>query len=194
MKKHSLALILVVALAACSTPAAKPEPLALDYNASEPISLSVGTINIVNRTVALPMHAPYVTNEFRPVIADVVTKWGNDRLRAVGSSGQATLIIKDASVTSQPLSLARGFDSWFTRQQSHKYTAKIEVDLDARAADGSMSAFATAHAVRSATLPEDPTEDEKTKAYNDMLEQLMHDLNLSMEASIRQHMSAFIAQ
>lgn len=194
MKKLILALALTVTLAACATPAAKPAPMKLDYSSLGALTLNVQNFSVINRTLSLPSRAPYVTSQFHPSVTEAIYRWANDRIRTNGRVGNATLIIKEASVTEQAMQMDTGIESWFTRQQSHKYLAKVEIDVEARTPDGMNNAFATAHASRYTTLPEDPTEAEKAKAYEDMLTQLMSDLNLSLENAMRAHMGAFIAQ
>lgn len=193
MKKIITAAVVVLALTACSTPGQKPAPMKLDYSSMGQLNFNVQYIGVVNRADTLPNRRPYVTNMFQPTVVDAVTRWSNDRFKAAGRSGRANVIIKEASVTEQPMAMESGVNSWFTRQQAHKYTAKIDISIDAAAADGS-KAFATAQAVRSYTLPEDPTELEKSQAYNAMLESLMDNLNQNAEQSIMNHMDAFITR
>lgn len=189
MKKILLALAVSLSLAACAAPAPKPAPLKLDFAAESPLRLQVQSLNIVNRSVAIPGR---IQVAMPPSVTDAVYQWSRDRLATTGKPGQAVLIIKEASVVAQPLPLASGFENWFKRQQSMKYTAKVELDLDARSADGMSNAYATARAMRTTTLPEDPTEAEKAQAYNDMIDGLMRDLNRDFESAIRQHMGSFL--
>ncbi|MDD3288051.1 MAG: hypothetical protein PHX43_03480 [Alphaproteobacteria bacterium] len=194
MKKLILTVALCASLASCSTPAPKPPPMTLDYSSMGSIYLDVQNFNVVDRSSSTPVHKPYIGHMFKPSVSDAVHTWADDRLKTTGKPGRAVLVIKEASVTEQPLQLATGMDSWFRRQQSRKYTAKVEVDIEARSGDGYTSAFATAHAARSVTLPEDPTEVEKAKAYNDLLNGLMGDLDKNLDQSIRQHLAKFITR
>ena len=193
MKKILTAVVISFALAACSTPGQKPAPMKLDYSGLGQVKLNVQFVGVINRADGLPRYRPYVTHTFQPTVIDAVTRWANDRFKAAGNSGRANVTIKEANVTEQAVPMEEGFNSWFTRQQSRRYTAKIEVGIDAVAADGS-KAFATASATRSYTLAEDPTEIERAEAYNSMLNSLIENLNSNAEQAIQNHMDAFITR
>ncbi len=129
---------------------------------------------------------------FQPRLAEAANRWALDRLQATGTEGHATFIIKEASVVEQPLRMAEGIDSWFTRQQGSKYVGRLEVQLDAQSPVNSTIGTATAHATFATTLPEKPTEAEKYQAYREVLEGIMRDLNRKLEQAIQQHMAPFL--
>ncbi|MDE1900105.1 MAG: hypothetical protein KGI37_00480 [Alphaproteobacteria bacterium] len=189
MKKALLFCGLAVALAACSDNGPAPQP---PYNAVLPpkITMNVRDITLTDRSGMQPAGSPYDSNHFKPTITDAIKQWASDRLQAAGASGQASVIIRDASLTSAPLPVKDGMDSWFTRQQGLKYTAHAEVSVEANGAPG--YADTDAEATRTVTLPENPTDIEKQNAYYTLLNGLMKDLGTNLEAGLRQHMGAFI--
>ncbi len=192
MKKTALALFCGVLLAACSSEPVRTPPLQLDYSQLGKIYLNTREVRVIDRSAGRPARPPYVGHMFQPRLADAASRWAQDRLQATGSMGQATFIIKEASVQEQPLRTVGGIDSWFTRQQASKYVGRIEVQLDAQSPVNNTVGSATAHATYATTLPEKPTEAEKNAAYREILEGIMRDLNRKLEQAIQQHLRAFL--
>jgi len=191
MKKF-LALAFAVLLAACSSEPMQ-SPLHIDYSSFGKTVLDTQDIRIVDRSKGMPQWAPYVGHLFHPTMVEVLNRYGSDRLQAGGHMGHATLIIKDASLTEQPLQIEKGLSHMFDRQQASKYIGRVEISLEAQSSDGTVG-FASAYATHEVTLPEEATSDEKYAAYKTMMAALMQDMNVSFEKSMRDHMSRFIMQ
>ena len=189
--KHRIALTLLVLLCACSSDP-RPAPMQLDYSNLGKIYLNTSDLRIVNRTESTPQWAPYVGHSFKPRLVDAIYRLASDRLQASGNLGHATLIIKDANVTEQSLRTASDFESMFTRQQASKYIGRVEVALEAQMPSDGTVGTATAHAVYSVSLPEDPSESEKYEAYRKLLTSIMGDLNRELERGIKTHMARFV--
>ena len=187
MKKIIAALGFVAALSACSS---EPMPPLPDHPVQSKISLDVQAVTLADRSGLQMSRSLYKNNHFSPTIADQIKQWAGTRLQAVGQSGQAIVIIKDASLTEQALPKKTGMDSWLTRQQGVKYTGRAEVVVEAKAHEG----FATTDAVatRSVTLPENPSPIEKQDAYYTLVTGLMKDLESNLNAGIQSHMGNFI--
>jgi hypothetical protein len=156
------------------------------------LALDVQTISLTDRTTLQPANSPYNSNNFSPTISEAVKQWASDSLQAVVQSGNAIVVVKDATLTAQPLSTQSGMESWFTRQQSVKYVGRVEVSIEATGANG--FAMADGNATRSVTLPEDPTPAERQDAYTNLLNGLMKDLSQNLDAAIRSHMGGFIVR
>lgn len=188
--KKLLALAASFLLLACSS-GNLAEPIKLDYSSWGKLYIDTQDLRIVDRTKNTPQWPPYVGHLFRPTVVEAVNKLAADRLQAGKGIGHATLTIKDATVTEQPLATASDFEHMFERQQGSKYIARVEVILDAQAPNGTV-ASADAFATRNVTLPEDPSSDEKYDAYRKLLTGLMNDLNKNLEDSVRAHMGSFL--
>ncbi len=192
MKNRVLLLSLLGFITACASEPPRPNPIHLDYASLGKIMLDAQDLRIIDRTQNTPQWQPYVGHLFQPTLTDAVHRMAADRLQAAGTLGHATLIIKDANVTEQSLNTSSDFESLFTRQQATKYIGRIEVSLEAQSPADASVGMATAHAIYSVSLPEDPTEIEKHEAYKKLLTNLMADLNKELERGIRRHMSRFI--
>ncbi|MDR3449107.1 MAG: hypothetical protein P4M15_05070 [Alphaproteobacteria bacterium] len=190
MKKICAALVLTLTLAACASDLPPPAPAPAAHALPPKINLDVQAINLADRSGLQPLSSPYNDNHFSPTIADAIKQWASDRLQAAGQSGQAIIVVKDASLISQALPMQQGMDGWFTRQQGSKYIGRAEVSVEANGHQG----FATADAVatRSVTLPENPTAVEKQNAYYSLLNGLMKDLGENLESAIQAHMNSFV--
>ncbi|MDX9690098.1 MAG: hypothetical protein RBT70_06490 [Alphaproteobacteria bacterium] len=186
-----LSCALILLLVACSSDP-NPEPMRLDYSNLGKIQLNTQDLRIVNRAKNTSQAVPYVGHNFKPTLVEAVNHLAAERINAVGRLGHATLIIRDASVTEQPLDMASDFESLFTRQQATKYIGRVEVSLEAQSPSSGAVSIANAHAVHAVTLPEDPTEFEKYGAYEKLVNTLMDNLNSQLEKSIYTHMSGFL--
>lgn len=188
--KKQLLLLLSVALTACAAapqvpPVKLPEPVAVTLNTQD--------VRVINRAYAIPQSAPYIGHLFTPTVIDAVDNWAKNGVRAAGSDGHATIVVKDASLTERPLVMDEGMTRWMWRQQSKKYIARVEVEITAQSPRGD-TGVATAHAVHAVTLPEDPTEEEKSVAYQKLLTALMRALDASARQAMQEHMSHFIVK
>ena len=188
MKKSLAAFGLIIALAACADDKIQVTPYAPSMGSK--ISLDVHKITLADRSLTAG-NSVYASNHFTPTLGEAVKQWAFDHLEAVGQDGDAIVIVKDSSLTAQPLATPGGIDSWFTRQQGSKYVAHVDVAIEANGAPG--YAVAEASASRVLTLPENPSEAEKQDAYNTLLTGVMHDLQHNLESGIQSHLHRFVS-
>ncbi|MDR3424854.1 MAG: hypothetical protein P4M13_07230 [Alphaproteobacteria bacterium] len=191
MKKLVAVFGMILALSACADDPLPP-PAPVSQALPPKIVMDVHTIRLADRSNSQGPGSLYASDHFSPTIAEAIRKWAGDRLQAGGESGEAIVIIKDASLTVQPLPTKDDIDSWFTRQQGLKYMGHADVSIEANGKSG--YAMTDASASRVLTLPEDPTPIEKQDAYFTMLNGLMKDLGQNLESGIGTHMANFVMQ
>lgn len=187
MRKNILALAFALALTACASEPPAPPPAPLHFGEGAKIYLNTRDFRIVDRTNLDPRYRPSIDTFFKPTLSEALNEFAQGRFAASGQSGHATFSVRRASLTEESLPLKDDFESWFTRQQSKRYIAEVEVEVQAQAADGALS-LAKASARQVATLPEDPSPTERRDTYRAMLKALMQDIDTQLSRAVHDHM------
>lgn len=192
-RSPALASILAVVflLTGCAIEVQKPGFSQISFAHLQPISLNVARIEVENRYVS-PATRPNVEHEFPVSPAAVASNWGRDRLRAVGQSGVARVVVRRASVVEVPLKRTTGVTGAFTRDQSERYDAIIDMMVELRDADGNVRVTAESTAKRSRSVSENVSLIEREKIWFEMTETMMSDLNTALENQVRIHMKEWI--
>ena len=153
-------------------------------------SYGIATIEVVSQ-YRPPLRPPIVEHLFPTPPLKVLRRWASDRLKAVGKSGSARLVIHKASAVESVLKKKTGFTAAFTKQQSHRYALAVEATL-AIFADGRQKGHALAHATRFSTLREDTSINKRQRIWFDLTEALVRDFDAEMENNIRRHLGTWI--
>lgn len=173
--------ILALGLAACETPPPLQKLPELTFAHLGPLKLNVAKIDIVSKYRS-PLKAPNVEHLFPTPPQKALRTWARDRLRAVGRSGTARLVIHKASAVETALEMKTGLKAAFTKQQSRRYDVIVDATLEISTPEGRGSA--TAQASRFSTLREDATINDRNKMWFDLTENLMRDFNAEMEKKL----------
>ena len=184
-------LAVVFLLTGCATEVQKPGFSQISFAHLQPISLNVARIEVENRYVS-PATRPNVEHEFPVSPAAVASNWGRDRLRAVGQSGVARVVVWRASVVEVSLKRTTGVTGAFTRDQSERYDAIIDMMVELRDAAGNVRVTAESTAKRSRSVSENVSLIEREKIWFEMTETMMSDLNTALENQVRIHMKEWI--
>ena len=180
-----------VILSGCAKEVQKPGFPQISFAHLQPISLNVARVEVENRYVS-PATRPNVEHEFPVSPAAAASNWGRDRLRAVGQSGTARVIVRRASVVEVPLKRSTGIKGAFTRDQSERYDAIIDMMVEVRDARGNVRVSAESTAKRSRSVSENISLNEREKVWFSMTEAMMADLNTALENQIRIHMKEWL--
>jgi hypothetical protein len=180
-----------LALAGCATEVQRPGFSRISFAHLQPISLNVARIEVENLYVP-PTTRPNVEHEFPVSPAAVASNWGRDRLRAVGQTGIARVIVRRASVIEVPLKRSTGVKGAFTRDQSERYDAIIDMAVELRDANGDIRVAAESTAKRSRSVSENISLNDREKVWFEMTEAMMSDLNTALENQVRIHMKEWI--
>ena len=178
-------------LSGCATQVEKPGFSQISFAHLPPINLNVARVEVENRYVS-PATRPNVEHKFSVSPAAVASNWGRDRLKAVGQSGVARVIVRRASVVEVPLKRTAGVKGAFTRDQSERYDAVIDMKVEIRDANGDLRVTAESTAKRSRSVSENISLNDREKVWFEMTEAMMGDLNTSLEAQIRKHMNRWL--
>ncbi len=182
----------LLVLAACETPvdtAALPE---MTFAHLRVMKLDVAAVEIDNRYVP-PLKAPNVEHLFPTPPAKALDRWAKDRLRPVGKSGVARLVVTDAKALETALKRDTSLTGAFTKQQSHRYDLAIEATLEILDAAGRRKGFATATATRSQTVREDANVGQRERIWYETTDKLMRAFDYEMEKNMRRYLTNWLS-
>jgi hypothetical protein len=161
--KPAATLAVVIALAACSSaPPRVYAPLRYDYLL--PLRLNVASVTVEQRFIAGGANDLSGQDPVPPVTA--LTAMAQDRLQAVGTSGRAVFVIKDASLLRTP---------------DGGISGSMDVELDVYAGGGTRAGFAEARVART----QSGHIDDLRAALYDMTKQMMDAMNVEFEYQVR---------
>jgi hypothetical protein len=126
---------------------------------------------------------PNVEHLFPDTPGDAAARWAGERLVAAGPANRARYIVREASVTETRLKTKSGLTGALTTDQSERYDARVVVEIQIIAADGS-TGVATVEVERSLTVPENATLNERERTWRELMQKLMADLDTQLEKTI----------
>jgi len=187
------AVALVLAACAAQAPPRGTFP-PITFQGSAPIRLDVRDISIV-QDYRPPAAAPNVDHLFPVPPLDAALAWGRERLVAAGTTGRrAEYVVRDASVVEVPLKKSGGLKGLVTTEQSERYDARIAVELRLLDDGGRVAGTAEAEAVRSRSVPENITLNEREKVWYEMTREIMTELDGRLEETIRTVFFPYVIQ
>ncbi|MFQ5972142.1 MAG: hypothetical protein ACE5Q3_07390 [Alphaproteobacteria bacterium] len=187
LKTHrAVALLTLGVLAGCAEVGPAPKFPELTYDHLAPIPLDVAELRIVT-AYQPPLDVPNVEHRAPTAPATAARRWAEDRLIATGARGRrAVFTIVNAAIVESELERSSGLRGLLTTDQSERYDAALEVQLEVFSATGKREGLATASARRSRTVAENITLNERERVWFELTEKLMRDLNVELERSIRE--------
>ena len=175
-------------LTACNTPPARQKFPDITFQHLPPFRLGVAHVEIVE--TYKPDPANDIGNQFPEPPVSVARQWAEDRLLAVGTQGQATYTITLAKAIDTPLKRSQGMSAMTHKDQSNRFDLAITVNLEVNASG--KSGAVTAQAVRSQTVSEDMTLNQREGVLFNLLDVTMKDVNAQMEKLIPQYLGGFV--
>ncbi|HVM83013.1 MAG TPA: hypothetical protein VMW18_03930 [Candidatus Binatia bacterium] len=175
-------------LSACNTPPERQTFPEITFEHLAPIRLDVAHVEIVN--TYQPDPGTDIGSQYPELPSKVAMRWAQDRLQAIGSQGQATYTVTVAKALDTPLPRSEGFAAMTHKDQSDRYDLAITVNLEVQA--GGKSGAITAQGVRSQTVGEDMTLNQREAVLFGLLDLTMKDVNAQMEKLIPQYLGGFV--
>jgi hypothetical protein len=174
--KKSLALLSVLALAACSSP---PPPITfapLDYSYLRPIVFKVATLNVVDAYTPGADEAQLNSNNPAPPGPTLMAML-NKRMQPSGQPGTGTITVQVASIT----------------ESDGNLNGEMTVDVNLTSADGRSTGFAEASVSASQGAPDSGDQNAVQTALYQMTKKLMDSLNVQLPYQIAHDIPTWVA-
>ena len=191
--KFGLGLLAAVTLTACADKPSIQRLPDINFAGERPIYLNVAQLEIDPQYQA-PGRLPNYEHLMPVAPEDAVIRWAKERLRPVGRTGFARVVIKDAPVVQTQLHTDKGVKGMFKDELSERFDASLEVVveiLDERHMP--IGSEVTARAARSKTLNEDVTVNERQRALFDITDTMVHDIDSQLDGLIRNYLSRWVS-
>lgn len=183
---------LALVLAACATPDPAPRYADITFQGAPKIGLDVGSIEVVNE-YREPLSRPHVEHLVPVNPGRTMERWASDRLTASGTQfNRAVLRVKEASIVEEKLRTTTGLRGTFTNEQAERYTATAEAVLEILDNRGSRIGMAEARVQRSRTVPEDITLNDRERAWYELTETTLRDLDATLTRNVQTHLGRFL--
>ncbi|MCE7999597.1 MAG: hypothetical protein HEP70_12115 [Rhodobiaceae bacterium] len=180
-------------LSACtSAPPAPPTEISITFQHRVPIALNVAKIELVDRYQPT-LRSPHVEHLHKVTPSTVIRAWVDERLRAAGTRGLITLIVEEAGVVEEPVSVSDGFGGLFRDEVDTRLVGVIRarfehIDVGPPGASHSVEVIAEA----SAEVLESATLNERDLAYFRLVERLVGEFDRVLTAEIEKSLTPLI--
>jgi hypothetical protein len=179
-------------LAACAGTPASPNPT-VTFSHLSPIRFNASEVQFVDN-YRPPLAAPNVEHQFQQTPAAAVRDWSRARLAAAGQAGTVRVTVVEGSVKEVQLPTRQGLAGAFYNEENVRYDGVVEVNIEftPRAGVNVEPSQARARAVRTTTMLESATVNQRNQVYVNLLRGLMEDLDQQLVGVMRQFMQAAI--
>jgi hypothetical protein len=164
----------------------------LSYANIQPLSLDVGSIEIVNQVFL-------GVNNAQPFMAQspsaALTSMLQNRLKAVGQNRDRLLVtIEEAAITQKFLPKEEGFRDIFFNDPDTGLVGvmKVRVDLKPAIQSQHQGAFVQVSANRSGTILESATAADRERVYLELTENLIRDIQTGLDESLAARMPSIL--
>lgn len=186
-----MALACALVLAACESKPPVQKLPEISFASKRPFSLDVGQLEIVPEYVS-PGKRPNIEHMMPVSPENATVRWAQDRLRPVGRSGFARVVIKDAHVVEVPLKTDKGFTGMFKQEQAERYDGNLDVAIQILDERHLPVADVVARASRTRTVPEGVSLNERDRVLYEISEALINDINSQMEQLIPTYLNRWV--
>lgn len=191
LSRLMLVLAGALALTACESKPVVQKLPELSFADKRPFQLNVGQLEIVPEYVPTG-RKPNIEHLMALSPEGATVRWAQDRLRPMGRSGFARVLIKDAKVVEVPLKVDTGFTGMFKDQQAERYDGSLDVAIQILDERHFPVADVIARATRSQTVAEGATLNERDRVLYELSEGLIRDIDNQMESLVRTYLSRWV--
>lgn len=181
--------VMAMGLVACQPPG-KPKYPDITFNHLPPIELDVAEI-VINAPYQEPLEPPHVGELFPVSPSRAARRWAEDRLRATGERGSATVTIIESSAVETELERTTGVTGLLTKDQAQSYEVTIEMSIEAMDPVGPRAGSASIRVTKKTSVSEDATMNEREGTWYKLTQNAMNSFNEAMEKQIGKTLSGF---
>ncbi len=177
-----------------SAPPAPPTEISITFQHREPIALNVAKIELVDRYKPT-LRSPHIEHLHTVTPSTVTRAWAEERLTAVGTRGLITLIVEEAGVIEETVSVSDGFEGLFRDEVDTRLVGVIRarfdhIDVGPPGASHSVDVIAEA----SAEVLESATLNDRDLAYFRLVERLAGEFDRVLTGEIEKSLAELIVQ
>lgn len=190
--KKVFAMAVTLALCACQTPV--PEQERTISVEGPKYLLNVARIDVVDDFPA----AYHSRTELKPgndaSLAKVMHDWVGTRLVARGADKSMEVRITQAAITKKDLPKQKtGLEGLFTKEQTEEYNGQLAVELKIYSPERTLPvAHAEIAAELTRTLREDATLEDRKALYHNMVADIMHEMDGSLDRNIHNYLGSYL--
>lgn len=137
---------------------------------------------------------PHVEHKLAQPPYEALKAWAKQRINPVGNSGEAVLVIHDASIVEAQEQSTHGWGPLSYVKTRSVYNASFAVRLDAVSPYWDLSGYAEGRGTGQLALDDGMTLDQRERLLVDLVERTINDLDRAFVAQLHQHLSALIAR
>ncbi|SIT04881.1 hypothetical protein [Insolitispirillum peregrinum] len=175
-------------LSACAeTPPAPQAPAQVGWSHKPPITLAAMGPEVLVNYVS-PRHDPNVEHLMPLSPEQAIRTWARERLQCNGFGTRTVrVVVDDASVIEVPLETKGGLKGFFTDEPETRYDAKAVVSIQLVDDGGTVLTQIRQEAWRSRSINEKSSIAERERAWSELIELMMQDLDGAIESGIRSY-------
>ncbi len=180
-----------LALAACQVPSSINRNPVVTFQNVSALRFDAAQVEFVD-AYRPPLAAPNVEHLLQQTPAAAARDWARARVAAVGPTGTVRVTVHDASIVEVKLPTRRGIAGLFYNEQEVRYYAALEVSIEYVGGRAIGAGQARTRVIRTETVPETLTVNERSEVFYTLLKGLTDGLDLELPALARRHLGQFI--
>jgi hypothetical protein len=168
--------ILALSVVACAEGPTSFQPPPLNYSDRTPLNFAVERVSITNAYLP-PTTPPFVDHTIQPTPEAAAHALLQQRLHAIGGTGQLQAVIFDASVIAIDLDTEEGLSGYLTTEAATRLEGRLKVRVDYLNDAGEVVSSATTTVTRTRAIPEDVGYAARQQIGHELVRALVDDLD-----------------
>jgi hypothetical protein len=187
IRRFIVSLFAVALLSACAGGPPSDDTASLTFANLKPLTLNVSSVDVINKYNP-PMKAPYIEHTFAEPPYKAAEALIRKQLVAGGGMNAVRVLINDASVVQEDADDSCGLVDGFKKMPVIRYRGEVAVRLEIYSPESPdvTLGYGNVVAKRSKSVVHNASIAEKEKAYFDLTEALMVDLDQGLKKVIRE--------